>query len=235
MINGTSNQTYEEMVPVKCWIIYYLFLTFLTTIFVELFPPYCDFYLKCTIQWHPFNAVKLMKFSLSCLHRAMYTDGLPWLQGFRFPRIWLPVFTTNCENAFLTSERREEYGGNTTRAPGAKLIHFTEFTFHCLRVIHCRPLYNGQYSMLNPLQWNSLMIRLNFLYFDGKWWMRIHIRFGSVHIWSGVKLFFSLRKWFWLLRTILFLVHSAECYYIRQQFCTKEMKLHKLWFTNKVY
>ena len=177
-----------------------------------------------------------MKFSLSCLHTAMYTDGLPWLQGFRFPRIWLPVFTTNCENAFLTSERKEEYGGNTTRAPGVKLIHFTEFTFHCLRVIHCRPLYNGQYSMLNPLQWNSLMTRLNFLYFDGKWWMRINIRFGSVHIWSGVKLFFSLRKWFWLLRTILFLVHSAECYYFRQQFCTKEMKLHRLWyFANKVY
>ena len=77
MINGALNQTSEVMVPVKCWIIYYLFWTFLTTIFVEFFPLYCDFYVKCTIQWHALNAVKLLKFSLSYLHTAMYTDGLP--------------------------------------------------------------------------------------------------------------------------------------------------------------
>ena len=107
------------------------------------------------------------------------------------------------------------------------------------------PLPQG-HTLSSTVQWSAFNVksptmkftydsRLNFLYFDGKWWMRIHIRFGSVHTWSGVKLFFSLRKWFWLLRTILFLAHSTECYYFRQQFCTKEMKLHRLWFANIVY
>ena len=110
------------------------------------------------------------------------------------------------------------------------------YQFHGIHL----PLPQG-HTLSSTAQWSVFNVkshtmkftydsRLNFLYFDGKWWMGIHIRFGSVHIWSGVKPFFSPRKGAWLLGTILILVHSAECYYFRQNVFTKEMKQHTTFF-----
>ena len=39
---GLQIRLMEKWYSVKCWVIYYLFLTFLTIIFVEFFPLYCD-------------------------------------------------------------------------------------------------------------------------------------------------------------------------------------------------